>query len=432
MKKETLPYLSLAFLTGLNLFNYLDRYVLAAVLTPVQTDLRLNDAQGGFLASAFMLGYFISSPVFGYLGDRTARKWLIAFGVFFWSVGTILSAYCHSYGTLIACRVLVGLGEASYATLAPAWLADLFPSERRNNALTIFYVAIPVGSALGYGAGSLALLHGNWRDGFFWAGVPGIILALLLLFLREPQRGAADPVADPAAPNTPQAAPTWRDTFRLFRIADFNLVLLGYTAYTFALGAFAVWGPKFLYLRHHLELHKADFFFSLSLAASGLVGTLVGGLLATAWQRRNPAGYALLLALSIAAAVPVAAAAFLSASLPVSMACLAGAMFLLFLSTGPTNTLIVESVPVALRASAMATSIFVIHLFGDFGSPPAIGKLADWLNPPHAPTIGLQRAVLVLPAVLAVGAFFWGWLARRKARGTTPTQLAPFAPSIQG
>ena len=418
MKKEASPYLSLAFLTGLNLFNYLDRYVLSAVLPPLQLDLRLNDAQGGFLASAFMLGYFVSSPVFGYLGDRSSRKWLIAFGVFFWSIGTILSGYCHSYSAMIACRLLVGLGEASYATLAPAWLADLFPSARRNNALTIFYVAIPVGSALGYGAGSLALLHGNWRDGFFWAGLPGIILALLLLFLQEPRRGAADAVAaDPDSPTSSAAKPTWRDTFRLFRIIDFTLVLLGYTAYTFALGAFAVWGPKFLYLRHHLELHKADFFFSLSLAVSGLVGTMVGGFLATAWQKRNPAGYALLLALSIAAAVPVAAVAFLSTSTLVSMSCLAAAMFLLFLSTGPTNTLIVESVPVTMRASAMAASIFVIHLFGDFGSPPAVGKLADWLSQPQSPAAGLQRAVLVLPAVLAVGAFFWGWLAKRKAAG---------------
>ena len=417
MKKDPSPYLSLAFLTGLNLFNYLDRYVLSAVLPPLQHDLNLNDAQGGFLASAFMLGYFVSSPVFGYLGDRSSRKWLIAFGVFFWSIGTILSAYCHSYTTMIACRLLVGLGEASYATLAPAWLSDLFPSARRNNALTIFYVAIPVGSALGYGAGSLALLHGNWRDGFFWAGLPGIILALLLLFLQEPRRGASDPVAaDAGSPGAaPPATPTWRDTFRLFRIVDFSLVLLGYTAYTFALGAFAVWGPKFLYLRHHLELHKADFFFSLSLAVSGLVGTMVGGFLATAWQKRNPAGYALLLALSIAAAVPVAAAAFLSASTVVSMSCLAAAMFLLFLSTGPTNTLIIESVPVAMRASAMAISIFVIHLFGDFGSPPVIGKLADWLSQPQVPAAGLQHAVLVLPGVLAVGAFFWGWLAKRKA-----------------
>ena len=414
MNRGTHPYLGLAFLTGLNLFNYLDRYVLAAVLPPLQEELHLNNAQGGWLGSAFMLGYFITSPVFGYLGDRSPRKWLIAFGVFFWSVGTVLSAYCHSFSALVACRLLVGLGEASYATLAPAWLADLFPSERRNNALTIFYVAIPVGSALGYLTGTAALSHGGWRDGFFWAGIPGLALAVALLALREPPRGASDGAAGATADGH-SAKPTVADILRLFRLGDFNLVLLGYTAYTFALGAFAYWGPKFLHLSHRMELHRADLFFGGVLVVAGLVGTLLGGLAATAWQRRNPAGYALLLTLSVVLAVPVAAAAFLAADTTVSMVCLGTAMFLLFLPTGPINTLIVESVPAALRASAMAVSIFVIHLFGDFWSPVAVGQLADWLAIPSQPAAGLQRAVLVLPVMLALGAIFWGWLSRRKA-----------------
>ena len=422
MKKDSNAYLGLAFLTGLNLFNYLDRYVLAAVLAPLQAELHLNDTAGGALGSAFMIGYFCTSPIFGYLGDRYQRKWLIALGVFIWSVGTILTAYMHTYWTLIACRLLIGFGEASYATLAPAWLSDLFPAERRNNALTIFYVAIPVGSALGYGVGAFALGHGSWRDGFFWAGIPGLALALLLLLLREPRRGAADPEA---ARSDADAPPSWRDVFRLFRIRDFTLVLVGYTAYTFTLGAFAYWGPKFLSLSHDLSQANASWFFSLVLAATGLVGTMVGGFAATAWQRRNRAGYALLLTGSMVAAVPVAALAFLTGSVFVSQVCLATAMFLLFLPTGPVNTIIVESVPVALRASAMAASIFVIHLFGDLWSPLAVGALADWWSQEGHPAAGLQRAVLVLPVMLAVGAVFWGLLCRRKAHETpgAPVEL---------
>ena len=414
MQRGTHPYLGLAFLTGLNLFNYLDRYVLAAVLGPLQNELHLNDTQGGALGSAFMIGYFCTSPIFGYLGDRSPRKWLIALGVFVWSVGTILTAYMHSYSTLIACRVLVGLGEASYATLAPAWLSDLFPAERRNNALTIFYVAIPVGSALGYGAGGFALGHGTWRDGFFWAGVPGLALAVLLLALREPRRGASDPVA--AEGVSTDAKPKWQDVLRLFRLRDFTLVVVGYTAYTFALGAFAYWGPVFLFRSHGLAPSAAAWFFSLVLAVTGLVGTLLGGLAATAWQRRNRAGYALLLTGSLALAAPVAAAAFLTDSAFVSKACLAGAMLLLFLPTGPINTLIVESVPVTLRASAMAASIFAIHLFGDLWSPVAVGALSRWWDQPARPAAGLQHAVLILPVLLAVGAAFWGWLAVCKVR----------------
>ena len=414
MKRGTHPYLGLAFLTGLNLFNYLDRYVLAAVVPPLKAELGLSDGQIGWLIPAFMIGYFATSPLFGYLGDRSPRKWLIAFGVFFWSLGTILSGFCHGYWTLIGCRLLVGLGEASYATLAPAWISDLFPAERRNNALTIFYVATPVGSALGYILGGFALNHGGWRTGFLWAGAPGFLLALALLALAEPARGATD--AHPAAAGAPAAKPGWREIGSLFRIGDFNLVLLGYTAYTFALGAFAAWGPTFLNRVHGLALDRADHFFGGVLVGAGLLGTLIGGFAATAWQRRTHAGYALMLTASVLLAAPVAAVALLPVSTGVSMACLGTAMFLLFLPTGPINTLLIESVPAVLRASAMAASIFVIHLFGDFWSPGIVGQLADWWRRPDQPAAGLQHAVLILPAALVVAVLFWGWLAVRRTR----------------
>ncbi len=430
MNKLPRPYLGLAFLTGLNLFNYLDRNVLSSVLDPIQTDLNLNNAQGGQLASAFMIGYFCTAPLFGYLGDRSPRKWLIAVGIFFWSLGTILSGFCHGYWPLLACRVLVGLGEASYATLAPSWISDLFSPARRNNAFTIFYVAIPVGSALGYEAGSLALGHGGWRNGFLWAGAPGLLLALLLLTLREPVRGAADEgVATDADGNPAVDKPTLRDVGSLFAIPNYLLIVLGYTAYTFSLGAFAVWAPKFLYRGHGMDLGKANFLFGLILAATGLVSTMLGGLVATAWHRRNPAGYALLSTLSVVLAIPVAYAAFLVGTAESAITCLAGAMFFLFLSTGPINTLTVESVPIALRASAMAVSIFCIHLLGDLMSPTIVGYLADLGARPGQPNAGLQRALLLLPTVLIVCAALWAWLAWRQRNDPQSAEPVVGAPA---
>ncbi len=439
MKKDHAPTLSLAFLTGLNLFNYLDRYVLPAVLTPLQKDLHLNAGDAGWANTAFMLGYFVTSPFFGYLGDRFPRKWLIAFGIFIWSLGTTLTAFSTGFAMLLAFRVLVGLGEASYATLSPAWLSDLFPPAKRNNALTIFYVAIPVGSALGFIAGGLVLGHadtsalliasknlcahfigaigagkGDWRPAFLLAGAPGLLLALGLLFLREPARGETE-VGSGAATSSSHAAPTLRDVADLFRIADFNLVLVGYTAYTFALAAFGFWAAKFLNQVHGVKYENADHFFGLTLVVTGLVATMAGGFAATAWQRRFRAGYSTLLAASVLLSIPVATVAFMTSNTLLSQGCLAASMFLLFLPTGPINTLIVESVPVMLRASAMALSIFVIHLFGDLWSPLIVGKLSDaWTVAGH-PEAGLQRAVLILPAVLVVAAAFWGWLAWRQA-----------------
>ena len=143
---------------------------------------------------------------------------------------------------------------------------------------------------------------------------------------------------------------------------------------------------------------------------------MLGGLAATAWQKRNPAGYALVLTLSVLASVPLAFGAFVASTLTLSMICMGAAMFVLFLPTGPINTLTVESVPTALRASAMAASIFAIHLLGDFSSPPAIGWLAEHWHSSTDPAAGLRRAVMVLPVMLAGGAVFWGWLAWRKGR----------------
>ncbi len=416
MKKIPHPYLGLAFLTGLNLFNYMDRYVLAAVVPPLKTDLELSDTQIGWLTSAFMIGYFATAPVFGYLGDRWRRKGLIAFGVTFWSLGTILSGFSHQYWMLLGCRVLVGLGEASYAVLAPAWLCDLFAPERRNNAMTLFYVATPLGSALGYIAGGIALAYGGWRLGFWWAGAPGLLLALALLGLTEPARGAPKEAAAESAPVASFHGLALGGIANLFRIGDYVLTLLGLTAFTFAIGAFAAWGPTFLNRVHGLELGFADKFFGGALVIGGLLGTLTGGFAATAWQRKTPAGYALMLTLAASMTGLSGTLAFLYIGATASMASLGAAIFLSFLPTGPVVTLLIESVPATLRASAMAASIFVIHLFGDFWSPVLVGRLADWGYEPDKPGAGLQHAMLVLPAVTGFSVLFWGWLAWRQQK----------------
>src|ERR1041385_8990645 len=150
VKRDLSAFWTLFILTGLNLFNYLDRSVLSAVLPDLQKDLRLNDDQGGTLGTAFMLGYFVTSPFFGFLGDRMPRKWLIALGIFVWSIGTVLSGVANGFWNLLWFRVLVGVGEASYATISPSVISHKFFGQTRNAAITFFYVAIPVGAALGF------------------------------------------------------------------------------------------------------------------------------------------------------------------------------------------------------------------------------------------------------------------------------------------
>ena len=392
MNRKLSPFWTLFILTGLNLFNYLDRFVLSAVLPSLQADLHVNDGDAGRIVTAFMLGYFVTSPIFGYLGDRTSRKWLIAAGIFVWSLGTVLTGLAGGLGVLLLYRVLVGVGEASYATISPGYISDTFEPARRNNALTIFYVAIPVGAALGNILGGVISARYGWRHAFIWAGAPGLVLALSLLPFAEPQRGQAE-----GRGGTPEFTrkPTAKDVLKLFRLPDYVLVVTGYTAYTFALGAFGLWGPTFLHRVHQIPEKSAATFFGAVLVVAGLLGTMVGGFAATAWQKRNPAGYAWTLGLSVLASVPVSVTAFVASNTTLAMSCLALAMFLLFLSTGPVNTLIIESVPVNLRSSAMAVSIFMIHLFGDNWSPEIVGRLSDAWN-------SLQKAVLILPGALLI------------------------------
>jgi len=398
--KRNWPLLTLLTLTGINLFNYLDRQVLSAVLTPIKEEFQLTDGQLGSLATAFMLGYFLTAPLFGYLGDKFPRKWLIATGVVVWSLGTVLSGVAHGFWSLIAFRVIVGLGEASYGTISPGWIADLYPPARRNNALSIFYAAVPVGSALGYIAGGVIAVHYGWRAAFWAAGAAGLIFVAGLLALKEPERGAVDAPEDPDTIAQPKG---WGSYLDLVRRPLFVLLVLGYVGQTFTLGGFAIWAPTFLYRIHGMSLDQAAWFFGLSLVITGLTATLLGGWVATQWRKRNPAAYAWVLGGSVVMGVPATFAAFLIPDPFFSKVMMIVSMFLLFLSTGPVNTLILETVPVRARAAAMAACIFCIHLMGDLPSPWLVGELSD--------RVGLKDAVLILPCALVFAAVFWLWLA---------------------
>lgn len=411
------PKLTLLALTGLNLVNYVDRQVLPAVLQPLQEDLKLDKTQAGFATTAFMLGYFATAPFFGALGDRMARKWLIAAGVVVWSLGTILTGAAGGVVSLLLYRCLVGVGEASYGTLSPGWIADLFARRQRNNALSFFYVAIPIGSALGYLlGGEVGALHG-WRSAFYVAGVPGLVFALALLGLKEPPRGASD-AGDAGAPDAAGAARPaggWRTYAALLKNRPYVLVVFGYVAQTFAVGGFAAWAPSFLQEVRGMEFRDADRFFGIALAATGLGATVIGGLVSSAWQRRSRSGYAATLGLSALLAAPLAFFAFVDRDVARARVLLVATMFFLFFATGPVNTLLLETVPATMRSSAMAASIFAMHLFGDLWSPALVGYVAEKTS--------FERAVLILPAALVVSAAAWLALigvVRRTAPAVSP------------
>ena len=406
------PKVILALLTALNLLNYLDRTVLSAVLAPVQDDLHLSNFVAGWLPTIFLIGYFATSPVFGTLGDRVptgGRTKLIALGIAVWSAATVASGLAQGTGSMVASRAFVGLGEASYATLAPTLIDDLAPANQKSRWMAIFYSATPIGSALGYLVGGAVLHAHGWRTAFFVAGGPGLAIALLCLLIVEPARAA---VVNP---------PDWLASAKeLLRVPLYRGTVLGYCAYTFALGGFGYWAPAYLHKQYGIEAGHASVVFGLVTVVGGLVGTLLGGALADraarAGVRRAEAakgaplgprelddaiarGNVSIPALGAALGAPLAGAAIAAATASMFFKMLLPTEIALFLMSGPINVAILRSAPPALRASAMALSIFAIHALGDLWSPPLIGLVAD-----HAP---MQLAMFAGPLVFAFAAIVW-------------------------
>jgi MFS family permease len=370
------------------------------------------------LMTAFLLVYMFAAPVFGALGDRGPRTRLIACGVALWSLATALSGFARSYAGLLLSRAAVGVGEAAYGTIAPSLLADYFSRERRGRVFAIFFMAIPVGSALGYVLGGLIDHHYGWRAAFFVAGVPGLLLAALTLRLLDPPRGAQEFL--PLASGDSLPGGTKRSVaasyLGLLKRPPYMLTVLGYAAYTFAVGGLAFWMPAFLERVRGIPRAEATTGFGAIVVATGFLGTFAGGWLGDYWLKFSGRAYLWLSAAATLLAVPFALAA-LTATAPVHYyPAIVIAELLLFMSTGPINSAIVNLVAPTERATAIALSIFAIHLFGDVISPPIIGALSD--------VTSLGEAVLLVPAAIAACGLLWLWSAKAHDPRDVTQQLA--------
>lgn len=392
---------ALVVLTVVNLLNYIDRYVVPAVFESLKrSELHLTDTQLGWLMSGFLLVYTLAAPVFGRLGDTGRRPRALAMGVALWSAATALGGLAWSYLSLLAARTLVGVGEAAYGTIGPSLLADSFPTRSRGRAFAVFFMAIPVGAALGYMIGGFVDHHWGWRRAFFVAGIPGLLLAALVARLHEPARGGSDAEQPSAAPFTWAARATWT---ALTANRDYRLTVLGYAAYTFALGGIATWMAPFLERVRGLPGDVATVRFGGIVVVTGLAGTAIGGWLGDHIAARARGGYLWLSGITTLLAAPLFYLALASPAPGVYWPAMIGAELLMFASTGPINTVIVNVVPPAIRASAMALSIFTIHVLGDVPSPALVGALSDRAS--------LAAAVLILPAAALVGGTLWTYAA---------------------
>lgn len=395
MQSRLYPRAALAILTALNFFNYIDRSVLFAVQPLVQKEFHRSNAEFGFLTTAFFLVYMITAPVFGVLADRFQRKRLIIGGALVWSAATLLTAVTFNFKELLVRHALVGIGEASFVAIAPAFLSDLFPEQRRGRVLALFYMAIPVGTALGYVIGGILGPRYGWRAPFYVGAVPGFLLALAMFAIPEPVRGQADALRETSERGT---------LFGLARNGAFWTATLGMAAMTFALGGLSVWMPTFLSRARGFSLQSGNELVGIVTLIDGVCATLFGGWLGDFMLRRTAGAYYLVSAISLLIGIPAMLVALYSTG-PSLVPGIFVAEFLLLMNTGPLNAAVVNSVGAHIRATAIAINLFVIHLLGDALSPWVIGYIADRKPLPTALATTVF-AVAISAAILFYGMHF--------------------------
>jgi predicted MFS family arabinose efflux permease len=285
------------------------------------------------------------------------------------------------------------VGEAAYATISPALLSDFYTPAKRNRIITIFYVAIPVGSALGFVLGGLFGQAFGWRAAFLICGLPGLVLAAMALTIRDPGRGRYD--TDAA-----EVPPPWAQALRpLLKNRAYVLAVAGYAAVTFASGALADWFPTFLQRQHGISVKASGLYVGVSAALGGLLGTALGGLSADVLKRWTRQPYLALSGWSMVLTTVFAFLAMCVSNTTAAIILLFVAQFFLWFYNGPINALIANSVPSTLRVRAFALSILAIHIFGDAVSPSIVATASD-----H---IGLAHAIQMVPLALGVGALIW-------------------------
>ncbi|MBY0527584.1 MAG: MFS transporter [Gemmataceae bacterium] len=425
--------LALILLLTINLFNYIDRQVLAAVEPEIRNhlfpDAQLPDAtketkadanfRMGMLSSAFLIAYMVGAPIFGFLADRVRRWWLISFGVVVWSVASGASGWewgpslVVSYWALFATRCFVGVGEAAYGPVAPTLLSDLYPMKDRGRVLARFYLAIPVGGALGYTFGEIVSNSAlGWRWAFFLVVPPGLLLGLWSFLMPEPRAGSTE------LGEAPVRNAGLRDYLTLFQTPSYVLNTLGMSAMTFAIGGLAFWMPDYLEWRQVEDvgpLGPRTVFGGIT-ALAGLLATLAGGIAGDWLRPRYSGSYFLVSGIAMLLGFPMILL-MLYTPFPYAWIFVFLAVFCLFFNTGPTNTILANVTHPCVRASGFALNILIIHTLGDVPSPPLMGFIAGYA--------GRNTSFTVVSFAVLVGGLFWLWGARYLERDTrlAPTRL---------
>jgi MFS family permease len=405
---------ALALLLGINLFNYIDRQILAAVEPNIRAAFFAPGdpnamAMTGTLAPAFLVTYMISAPVLGFLADRFSRWIIVGVCVILWSLATAASGLAATFAALFITRIFVGIGEGGYGPAAPTILADYFKLQTRGRIMAIFCVAIPVGSALGYVLGGIINHQLGWRWAFYLVAIPGIVLGLLCFFQKDPR--ARTGVREE------RKRARVKDYLALFHNRSFVFNCLAQTAMTFAVGGLAFWMSAYLIFRNQSPALAIPVFGGITVVA-GLTSTLLGGFAADRLQKRFSGSYFLVSGVGMLLAFPLLVA-MLYTPFPFAWGFLFGAVFFVFLNTGPSNAALANVAGPKVRATAFALNILIIHALGDAISPPLLGAVAGHWN--------MNVAFLIISLAMLVSGVIWLFGMKYLAADTAAVENQPVA-----
>jgi MFS transporter, Spinster family, sphingosine-1-phosphate transporter len=386
---------ALFLLLGINLFNYIDRQILAALEPDIRATFFAADdvhamTKTGLLGDAFFVTYMISAPILGLLADRISRWLIVGSAVILWSLASGGSGLAATFAILFATRICVGIGEGGYGPAAPTILADLFPIQTRGRVMAIFYAAIPVGSALGYVIGGLVGAHFGWRWAFYLVTPPGLLLGLFCFWQRDPRV---------AANRLSQKAPrrSIRGYLRLFRTRSYLINCVAQTLMTFVTGGLGFWAAA--YLRYRNQSPDVGMtIFGLITVVAGLVSTLLGGVIADKLRSRFAGSYFWVSGIGMLIACPFFIAT-LYIPFPAAWITMFFAIFFLFVNTGPSNTALANVSLPAVRATAFAVNILFIHALGDVQAFWLLGYIGGHTN--------MHVAFLFVSAIIFASGVTW-------------------------
>jgi len=388
-----------AVLFAMTLLDYLDRNILTSIRDQVRVDIPFDNFQWGLLASIFLISYSLVSPAMGWLGDRYKRTWLLAGGIGVWSLATLGTGLARDFGHLALARSFLGIGEATYGVIAPTILIDLFSREQRSRLLSAFYLAMPIGSALGISLGPILAEKLGWHRSFFLVGAPGLAAAFLILLLPEPVRGASEAVDAGRLKEHESAGARREDYIDLMVNSSYTYSVFGMAAYTFAIGGLLIWIPNYLFTTRGFEQKQAGLTLGAVTLAAALVGMTVGGWLSDRLARTRPGALFVVPGLAMIGSIPFVLLALFARSAPVIYAAIFMAEALMFVNTGPCNAIIANVVQPNMRAAAYAISVLAVHFLGDIWSPTLIGKAADLFGDPETMDSSIGRALKAVGAV---------------------------------